>query len=59
MKYVIAAVLVLGGLLFIGQGLGYVPGSFMSGQPVYALVGAALVVVGAAIAWASRRSPGN
>jgi hypothetical protein len=56
-RYVIAAVLVLVGLLFIGQGLGYIPGSVMTGQPVYALVGAALVVVGGAIAWKARRSP--
>ena len=57
LRYVISAVLALVGLLFIGQGLGYVGGSVMSGQPIYALLGAVLVVAGGALAWSTRRSP--
>jgi hypothetical protein len=55
LRYAIAAVLVLVGLLWIGQGLGFIGGSFMSQQPVFAVLGAVLVVVGGALAWTTRR----
>ena len=32
------------GLIFLGQGLGLIPGSFMTGQAFWALVGAVLVI---------------
>lgn len=55
-RFIVAIVLVLVGLLWIGQGLGFIPGSFMSAQPVYAILGAVLVVTGVVLAWRSRRS---
>jgi len=55
-RYVVAAVLILVGLLWIGQGLGMISGSGMSGQTIFAILGAALVVGGAALAWHTRRS---
>jgi hypothetical protein len=54
-RYLIAAVLVLAGLVWIGQGLGFIPGSFMSAQPIWAIIGAVLVVGGVALAWTTRR----
>lgn len=42
-RLALAAALGLPGALFIGQGLGYVPGSFMTGDPRWAIIGAALV----------------
>jgi len=39
------------GLLWIGQGLGYVRGSFMTGQPVWAAIGAVLLGVSALLYW--------
>jgi hypothetical protein len=33
------------GLVFLGQGLGLIPGSFMTGDPFWAVVGAILVAV--------------
>jgi hypothetical protein len=39
-------VLVLVGALWIAQGLGAAKGSAMTGHPVYAVLGAAVVVVG-------------
>ena len=42
-RIALAAALGLPGALFIGQGLGYVPGSFMTGDPSLAIIGAALV----------------
>jgi hypothetical protein len=55
-RYVIAVLLILVGLLWIGQGLGFVAGSGMSGQAIFAVLGAVLVVGGAVLAWATRRS---
>ncbi len=56
MRYIVAALLVVAGLVWIGQGLGFIPGSFMSAQPIWALIGAVLVVAGTALAWTTRRS---
>jgi hypothetical protein len=52
-----AGVLILVGLVWMGQGLGVLGGSSMSGQSIFAVIGIALVVVGAAIALLTRRSP--
>lgn len=45
---VLGVILVLVGLVWIGQGLGYVQGSFMTGAVVWAWIGAAASLVGAA-----------
>jgi hypothetical protein len=50
LRYALAAIVVLVGLVFIGQGLGYIGGSGMTGQPFWALVGAVMVVGGAVFA---------
>jgi hypothetical protein len=55
-RYVVAAIMILVGLIFIGQGIGFIPGSGMSGVPFWALVGAILVVAGVALVWVTRRS---
>jgi hypothetical protein len=49
MRLVVAAVLLLVGVAWIGQGTGTVAGSAMSGQSIWALVGGVLVVAGLAI----------
>ena len=56
-RYIVAGLLALVGLIFIGQGLGYIGGSGMSNQPIWAVIGAVLVVGGAALAWTTRREP--
>ncbi len=57
-RLVIAAVLVLVGLVWIGQGTGNVAGSAMSGQSMWAYIGGALVIVGLVIAvWELFRRP--
>ncbi len=56
LRYLVAVVLVLIGLVWIGQGLGYISGSGMSGQSIFALIGAVLVVGGAALAWRTRQA---
>lgn len=56
-RYVLAAVLALVGLVWIGQGIGMLGGSSMSGQPVFAVLGAALLLVGVVLAWRTRHVP--
>jgi len=43
---VVAVLLILAGGTFAGQGLGYIPGSFMTGDVHWFWIGGALVVVG-------------
>ncbi len=50
LRWIIAAVLALVGLAWIGQGLGFLPGSAMSGSLFWAVVGAILVVLAVVIA---------
>ncbi len=57
-RLAIAIVLLAVGLLWVGQGLDLLGGSAMSGQPFWAVVGGALVVVAAGVAWTARRTNG-
>jgi hypothetical protein len=43
---VLGVLLVLVGLVWIGQGLGYVKGSFMTGAALWAWIGAGAAVAG-------------
>jgi hypothetical protein len=49
-RWIIAAVLALAGLVWLGQGLGLIPGSFMTGSTTWAVIGAACLVVAGLIA---------
>ena len=52
---VTAAVLGLLGLVWLGQGLGFIKGSFMTGQATWAVVGGTLVGLALAlVAWTLR-----
>jgi hypothetical protein len=53
-RLVLAAVLALVGLVWIGQGLGFIGGSFMTGSLLWAAIGTALLV-GAALLVAGER----
>jgi hypothetical protein len=48
-RLVIALVVGLIGLVWLGQGLGYIGGSFMTGSQFWATVGSLLVVVAVAL----------
>jgi len=48
---IIALLAVLAGILFFFQGIGVVPGSFMTGRSEWALIGAALVLGAGAVLW--------
>ena len=47
---VVGVLVLLTGGVFAGQGLGYIPGSFMTGDMKWFWIGSAMVVVGLAIA---------
>ncbi len=50
-RLLVVVVLLLIGLLWIGQGLGWIGGSFMSSQPIWAAIGAVAVIAAGVIAW--------
>jgi hypothetical protein len=54
-RLAIAALLALVGVVWIGQGLGFIGGSFMSGSPIWAIVGAVLVALAAVLVAVERR----
>jgi hypothetical protein len=45
-----AILLIATGLVWIGQGIGLIPGSFMTGDPFWAVIGAAAVIIGILVA---------
>jgi hypothetical protein len=53
---VLGGVLILVGLVWVAQGLGFVGGGFMSGDRFWAIVGVVAAALGAAIVWTTRRS---
>ena len=55
-RWIVAALLALVGLTFIGQGLGYIGGSAMSGSSFWAVAGAVLLVVAGFVAWTAFRA---
>jgi hypothetical protein len=60
LRLVVAAILLLVGVVWIGQGTGTVAGSAMSGQSMWAFIGGALVIAGLAIgAWELVRRPAS
>ncbi|HEY7107063.1 MAG TPA: hypothetical protein VH986_11715 [Acidimicrobiia bacterium] len=46
MRVGIGLVCVLVGAIWVGQGVGWIHGSFMTGEAVWAVIGAVLLVVG-------------
>ncbi len=56
-RWIIAAILVLVGAVWIGQGLGIIRGSsFMIGDPRWAMLGAVLAVIGVGVGWTALRA---
>ena len=56
---VIGALVLLAGAVFAGQGLGYIPGSVMTGDVKWFWIGSAMVLVGLIVGvWGLRRGKG-
>ena len=54
---VAGALFLLMGIVWILQGIGVLPGSFMTGQTRWAIYGAIAAAIGAALLIAARRGP--
>jgi hypothetical protein len=55
-SYIVGAVLLILGAVWILQGLNFLPGSFMTGHIQWAIYGAILVILGVLlIVWTRRR----
>jgi hypothetical protein len=48
---IVAALATFAGVVFFFQGIGVIPGSFMTGRSEWAVMGAALVAGAAALLW--------
>ena len=46
---IVGGLILLGGLVWVGQGLGYIKGSFMTGDIKWFWIGSAMVVIGLAL----------
>jgi hypothetical protein len=49
--FVVAGVLMLAGLTFFLQGIGILPGSYMTGQTFWAFVGFFMLIIGGGLAF--------
>lgn len=58
LRLVVAALFAVVGTVWVGQGLGVIPGSFMTGDRFWAVAGVAAIAIGAFIAWDAIR-PGE
>jgi len=54
---IVGFILIAMGTIWFFQGIGVLPGSFMSGQPRWAVNGAIAVLIGMALVFASRQRP--
>ena len=54
-RMVIGIVLCLVGALWVGQGIGWFGGSFMTGQAIWAVIGAVAILFGVALLLGARR----
>jgi hypothetical protein len=52
---VVGVLILLAGAVFVGQGLGYIPGSFMTGDIHWFWIGSVMVVLGLVLGGVSRR----
>lgn len=54
-KWPLIVVLTAVGLVWVGQGIGLIEGSFMTGEPTWTIIGAAMVAAAVVLAVSARR----
>ena len=54
-RWLVIVLLTVVGLVWLGQGIGAIGGSFMSGEPLWATIGALMLVGAAVLTIAARR----
>jgi hypothetical protein len=54
-RLILAAVIALVGIVWLGQGVGLIGGSFMTGSPLWAVIGAVLAALALGMVIAERR----
>lgn len=54
-RMVVALLVGAVGLVFLGQGLGLIPGSYMTGDGTWAVIGAVMIVIAGVVVWRARR----
>ena len=54
-RVVVAAVMLLVGVVWIGQGIGLIGGSFMTGEAFWAVMGTILILIALALLQGGRR----
>lgn len=52
---IIGVILILAGIVWFFQGIGVIPGSFMTGRSQYAVLGVITGVIGAGLLWYANR----
>jgi len=55
---IIGVLVALGGLIFFLQGIGVLPGSFMSSDPTWAVIGAIMMLIAAGLLYYANRRMG-
>ena len=56
-RSIVGVILCIVGGIWFGQGVGWIGGSFMSGEALWAAIGAIAIVFGVTLLRAPRRSP--
>jgi hypothetical protein len=56
-RLTIGALCVIVGVIWVGQGVGIIGGSFMTGEAVWAVIGAVAIVFGVVLVRGARRRP--
>lgn len=54
---IVGVILILLGLIWVGQGVGLIPGSFMTGQLFWAFAGAVCILIGTSALYFTFRRP--
>ena len=54
-RLIIGIILVVVGIVWVGQGVGLIGGSFMTGEAIWAVIGAVAILFGGALISGARR----